>query len=153
MLHHEYEIVFILRPDLDEATVVACIEDYEALINDNDGSVLLRDDWGQRKLAYPIKRHLKGHYVLVTFLAPATLVAELERRIRINDKVLRFLTVKVADQVDVAARERQAAEERRVRADEAKARAEAEARAAEEAEAARLAAEEHLKNNEPEATL
>ncbi len=140
MLHNEYETVIIFRPDLDDAKTYGIAERLESVITENGGHLLFRDDWGKRKLAYPIQRHLKGHYLLLTHLAPAELVMELERRIRIEDNIIRFLTVKMADAVDIEPRLEQAAEYRHQQEIEAKARAEAEAAREAEAERARAAA-------------
>lgn len=127
MLLHEYETTLIIRPDLDDSATYGIVERMETVITENGGVLLLRDDWGKRKLAYPIDKQLKGHYVLLQFLAQADLVAELERRIRITDGVVRFLTVRVADAVDADARIAEATEVRERREAEAKARAEAQA--------------------------
>jgi small subunit ribosomal protein S6 len=143
LFQNEYEIVFIIRPDADDAATLEVIEKVEAIITENGGHPLTRDDWGKRKLAYPIKKHLKGHYVLVNFLAPAELIIELERRIRITDAIVRFLTVKRFDLVEIEPRLEQAAEQRRLREEEARARA-----AAEEAASARR--EEKAKNDKDE---
>ncbi len=115
MLHNEYETVVILRPDLDDAATYGLIEKFEQVITGNAGHLLIRDDWGKRKLAYPIQKHQKGHYVLISHLAPSSLVTELERRIRNEDSVIRFLTAKVADAVDVPVRLEQVAELRRIK--------------------------------------
>lgn len=139
---HEYELVLIARPDTDEPTTYAAIERVETSIADDGGHVLLRDDWGKRKLAYGIKKHVKGHYVVLHCLMKASQVTEVERRIRLDETLLRFLTVRVAEAVDVEARVAAAAEVRRVRDEETRRRAEAAAaaQAAAEAEAARHAA-------------
>jgi small subunit ribosomal protein S6 len=132
-LFHEYEIVVIVRPDVDDADVKSAIERAEETITSQGGHVLERDDWGKRKLAYLIKKHSKGYYVLVRSLALPTHIAELERRLRLDDRVIRFLTVKIAEAVDVEFLLEQAAERRKV---EEAARAEREAAAAAEAEPA-----------------
>lgn len=134
MLTHEYETVVIFRPDLDDADTRENIDKLEAIITDNDGTMLIKDEWGKRKLAYPIANHLKGHYVLYNFLGPATSIDEIERRIRINDKIIRFMTVKLDEDVDIPTKIANAAEERARREEEAR------IRAAQEAE--RLANEE-----------
>ncbi|MFK7928379.1 MAG: 30S ribosomal protein S6 [Myxococcota bacterium] len=134
-LFHEYETVVIVRPDLDDAETIAIIEKLEAIVTDRDGHLLLRDDWGKRKLAYNIQNHQKGHYVLLNHLSPASLVAELERNIRNEDRVVRFMSVLMDRDVDVPDRLEKAAETRAQRAAEAAARAEAEAKAQAEAEA------------------
>ncbi len=79
--------------------------------------------WDERKLAYPIAKHQKGHYLRLNYLSPATLVAEIERRIRIEDSVVRFMTVRLADAVDVPTRIEQAAVQRAQREEEMKRRA------------------------------
>ena len=144
VLHNEYETVVITRPDMDDADTATIIEKFESVIADNGGHLLIRDDWGKRKLAYPIRKHQKGHYTLISHLAPAPLISELERNIRIEDRVIRFLTVRIADAVDVPVRLEKAEEERKVRAEQqSKAKAEMEARAkAAEEERARREAEE-----------
>ncbi len=123
---NEYETMVVIRPDLDDPVTYAMVERFEGIITGNGGHILVRDDWGKRKLAYLIDKHQRGHYVLLSHLAPATLVSELERNIRNDDSVIRFMTVKMADDVDVATRIEQAALERERRAEAARARAEAE---------------------------
>lgn len=134
MLTHEYETVVIFRPDLDDAVTKENTAKLEAVITENKGTMLLTDDWGKRKLAYEIDRHLKGHYVLYNFLGDPAAIEEIERRIRINDSIIRFMTVKLEENVDIPARVATAAEERARREEEARVRAEEAA-----AEAARLA--------------
>ncbi len=128
---HEYETMIVIRPDLDDAVTSGIVEKLEAVITEKSGTILIRDDWGKRKLNYPIAKNQKGHYVLLNYLVKPAEVAELERKIRIDDNVVRFLTIKIAEAVDVPTRIEQAAEQRRQREIEAKARAEAEAREAE----------------------
>lgn len=105
---HEYETMIVIRPDLDDPVTTGILDKLEGVISGNGGDILLRDDWGKRKLAYPIKRHLKGHYVRLEFLAPPSIIKELERNIRIEDAVMRFLTVSISERVDVATRKAQA---------------------------------------------
>lgn len=124
MLHNEYETVVIIRPDLDDATTYGLVEKFEQVITGNGGHILIRDDWGKRKLAYPVAKHQKGHYVLLSHLAPASLVTELERRIRNEDAVIRFLTTRLGEVDDVPARIETAAEQRRVRAEQERLRRE-----------------------------
>lgn len=123
MLHNEYETVVIIRPDLDDSVTYGLIEKFEGVVSGAGGHILTREDWGKRKLAYPIQKHLKGHYVLLSHLAPSDLVTELERRIRNEDTVMRFLTTKIADAVDVPVRLEQAAEQRRLREEQERERA------------------------------
>jgi small subunit ribosomal protein S6 len=131
--HNEYETVVVLRPDLDDAQTYGIVEKLEKIIADNGGYLLDRDDWGKRKLAYPIAKHLKGHYVLLNHLAPAPVIAMVERHARIDDSVIRFMTVKMAGAVDVDLRVAQAEAERKKR-DEERARRQAEMEEQEEAQ-------------------
>jgi small subunit ribosomal protein S6 len=141
VLNNEYELTVIFRPDLDDAATAAGIEKVESIITENEGTLLLRDDWGKRKLAYGIKKHLKGHYVLLTFAAPAALITELERRMRLDDSILRFLTVQTGHHIDLDERVEEARVEQAQRDEAARLRAEAEATAA----AAAAEAEEQAK--------
>lgn len=128
MIHHEYETIAIVTPDLDEGTTQATVAKFNEVITSNGAQMLAVDDWGTRKLAYPIGKHLKGHYVLYHFAADAVVIDEIERRLRIDESVIRFMTVKLAEDVDVASR-MEAAEEARRRREEERRRAEVEAEA------------------------
>lgn len=129
---HEYELTIILRPDLDDADTYAIVEKIEGAITAGGAHLLERDDWGKRKLAYLIDKHQKGHYVLLNFLSEPQGILEVERIIRIEDRILRFLTVRVADAVNVADRVAEAEIANKRKAEE-QARLEAERAAAEEA--------------------
>jgi len=122
---HEYEIVTIIRPDLDDPTIESALSRVEGVVADAGGHALEREDWGKKKLAYPIQNHVKGHYAILRALADPGLIDELERRMRLDESVLRFLTVKVAEAVEVDVRLQQAEERKRLAAEE-KARREAE---------------------------
>jgi small subunit ribosomal protein S6 len=141
MIQHEYELVTIFRPDLDDTAMSADVERIEGIISENGGTMLILDDWGKRKLAYPVRKHLKGHYVLFNFLSTPNIIIELERNLRIIEPVIRFLTSKIGDSVDADVRIEQAAEQRERMAEEsARIKAEADARAQREEEAREAAA-------------
>ncbi len=123
MLSHEYETIVVVRPDIEDSSVFAIIEKFEQIVLGKAGHILDREDWGKRKLAYPIAKHQKGHYIRLLFLATSSVVAELERRIRNEDQVIRFMTVRVATEVDVPVRIEQAAVQRAQREEELKRRA------------------------------
>ena len=143
MLNNEYELMLIMRPDMDDGDTIALVEKVEGIITDNDGQLLLRDDWGKRKLAYAIKNHLKGHYVLLLFASPASTITEVERRLRNEEPIVRFMTVKVGDDIDVTERIEAAKIIQKQREEEAAARAAAEAEAAAAEAAAQKAAAEY----------
>lgn len=87
-----YEVVYILDPALGEEAIAAMIEKFKALV-ETQGTVAAIDDWGKRRLAYPINDLMEGYYVLMTFNAAAAVPAELDRIFRITDGVMRSLIV------------------------------------------------------------
>jgi small subunit ribosomal protein S6 len=90
-----YENVFIARQDISGAQVEALADSFTQLVADNGGEVKKREYWGLRNLAYRMRKNRKGHYVLFNLDAPPAAVAELERTMRINEDVIRYLTVRV----------------------------------------------------------
>ena len=90
-----YENVFIARQDISTAQVEALADTFTNLVAEQGGKVEKREYWGLRNLAYRIKKNRKGHYVLLNINAPGKAVQELERQLKINEDVLRFITVKV----------------------------------------------------------
>lgn len=90
-----YENVFIARQDISTAQVEALTDTFANLVAEQGGKVEKREYWGLRNLAYRIKKNRKGHYVLFNLDAPPAAVSELERNMRINEDVLRYLTVRV----------------------------------------------------------
>lgn len=91
-----YETVFILRQDLTAQQVEDLSKNFKKVLTDGNGKLLKEENWGLRTLAYKIKKNKKGHYVLFETEAPAATVAEFERKMSINENVLRFMTVKLA---------------------------------------------------------
>ena len=110
MIYTEYETIYVVKPELPEDALSALNEKIQGIISKNEGETLTFDDWGKRKLAYPIQKNSKGHYIYLNYVGPSSLVAELERHLRIEDNLLRFLTVKLGFDVDVEARRAQAYE-------------------------------------------
>ena len=94
-----YEQVCILRPSLSEEEITRIIDTATQLIQEDEGSIIFLNKWGMRKLAYPIKKESQGYYVLCDFAASPEVVAEIERKFRIDDAVLKYLTVKIADAI------------------------------------------------------
>ena len=87
-----YEVVYILDPALGEEAIAAMIEKFKALV-ETQGTVAAIDDWGKRRLAYPINDLMEGYYVLMTFTAAAAIPAELDRIFRITDGVMRSMII------------------------------------------------------------
>ena len=90
-----YENVFIARQDISGAQADALADAFTQLIAEHGGEVKKRENWGLRNLAYRMNKNRKGHYVLFNIDAPASAIAELERTMRINEDVLRYLTIRV----------------------------------------------------------
>lgn len=101
--HREYETVYILRPSAGEDVAQKTRDRVEGIISNGGGHLLRFDNWGSRKLAYPIKDKVegvtmeRGTYQYYRFIGPNDVVAEVERNLRILDPVIKFLTVKLED--------------------------------------------------------
>lgn len=90
-----YEHVFIARQDAAQAQVDELTTQVQTIIEQGGGKVTKVEPWGLRSLTYKIKKNRKGHYVLMNFDAPWAPVAEVERQLRLNEDVIRYLTVRV----------------------------------------------------------
>jgi small subunit ribosomal protein S6 len=90
-----YENIFIARQDISTTQVEALADTFANLVAENGGKIEKREYWGLRNLSYRMKKNRKGHYVLFNLEAPAAAVSELERNMRINEDVLRYLTIRV----------------------------------------------------------
>ncbi|NQZ95752.1 MAG: 30S ribosomal protein S6 [Myxococcales bacterium] len=134
----EYETTFIVQPEISDEGLTAIFERLDGILGSQESIRLMYDDQGRRRLAYEIENFQKGRYVTLMYLDEGKVVSDLERSLRLDDSVLRFLTVQVEDDVlDIEARTLEAAELERVRAQKAAERA---AREAEEATRAAEAA-------------
>ena len=92
-----YESVVIARQDISPAQVDTLADDLTKIIEENGGSIAKREHWGLRSLAFRIKKNRKGHYMLFNVDAPAAAIAEYERRMRINEDILRYMTISVEE--------------------------------------------------------
>lgn len=90
-----YENVFIARQDISPAQVETLADTFTAIVKERGGEVTKREYWGLRSLTYRIKKNRKGHYILLNIDAPPAAVHEMERNMRLNEDVLRFMTVRV----------------------------------------------------------
>jgi small subunit ribosomal protein S6 len=98
----EYETIYILRPDMANEAISAVNAKVKGVVEAGGGRLLKVENWGRRKLAYEVKKQLKGIYLFWRYLGDAGLVEEVERNLRLSDQVIRYYSVKVADNVDVA---------------------------------------------------
>lgn len=95
-----YETIFISNPDLSETERGQLFEKTKNLISEYNGILVVFDEWGVKKLAYDIKKKNRGHYVRLDFCGNGNLVDEMERFFRIDDRVLKFITIVLDKEVD-----------------------------------------------------
>lgn len=94
---NQYEVLYLITPELDEETNRSVIEKFAGIITGNGGEIVKQDEWGKRRLAYAIDYKTEGYYVLVNFNAAPEFPAELERNFRNDERILRYMvTVKEA---------------------------------------------------------
>ena len=106
----KYETVFISDPDLQDQTRTDLFDKTRNIITKENGIVIDFDDWGNKKLAYEIKKKSRGHYVCVTYGGTGVLVAELERNFRLTDDVLKFMTIVLSEDLTAEQLEKEAQE-------------------------------------------
>jgi small subunit ribosomal protein S6 len=100
-MNRTYEIMFIVRPDLDEAEIEKAITTFTGYITDGGGKVtnsLAEQKMGRRRLAYTVKKFNDGFYILLVAEAPASLISEIERRLRVSEQVIKFITVRMDEE-------------------------------------------------------
>ncbi|MDD5475446.1 MAG: 30S ribosomal protein S6 [Syntrophales bacterium] len=98
---NRYEVVYVAFHDLSTEDFDRQLERYLSIVTDYNGTIVKIDKWGKRKLAYPIQKRREGNYVLIDFVGDSAIIPEMERRLRIDDKILRYLSVKTSDKVDL----------------------------------------------------
>ena len=134
-----YETVIIVDPDLGETERVPVFQRVQEIIPQQGGLLVRLHEWGSKQLAYEIKKKTRGYYALFDFCGTGDLVNEMERYFRIEDRVLKYMTVLLDKEVDMEKVQEEMAEAERKRREEAE-KAEAEARAqAEKAQAEAVA--------------
>jgi len=94
-----YETIFIVQPDLADDDLKALSAKVQEIIVSMKGDLKKLEDWGMRKLAYPINKFSRGRYYYLRFDGDAALIAELERRLRLDDKVIRYQSVKLESEI------------------------------------------------------
>ena len=90
-----YECVYIARQELTAAQAEQLSKDFTKIVSSNSGEIKRQEYWGLRNLAYKIRKNRKGHYTMFHIEAPASTIEELERNMRLNEDILRYLTVKI----------------------------------------------------------
>jgi len=105
-----YETILIAHVDLSEDELSSLIARYGTIVTGQKGILVKVERWGKRRLAYMIKKQARGFYILIDYAGESAVVNELERNLKINDKILKFMTVLKDDAVDPAALEKEIAE-------------------------------------------
>jgi small subunit ribosomal protein S6 len=110
-----YEELFIVKPDTPEEEVDGFIEQIKSIITDGKGNIDKVDKWGIRKLAYRVQKYAEGGYVLVQFSSSPELVHEVERRMRVADMVIKFITVRIDEKIKKIEKRKKARDKRAAR--------------------------------------
>jgi small subunit ribosomal protein S6 len=97
-----YETLYILKPTLTDEETAANIAKIEEVLVKNGAEILATDKMGMRKLAYQVQKHERGYYTVVYYKAEGSLIAELERNLKFNEEVIKYLTVKYTKQNEIA---------------------------------------------------
>jgi small subunit ribosomal protein S6 len=140
-----YETIFIVSPNIAEDEIDAVINKTSSIIEGDGGIIIKIDKWGLKKLAYLIKKESQGYYVYLDYAGIPASVSEIERIFRIDDKVLKYLTIKLADSCDPEAiKEELASAEAALTSDKDEAKEEEKASPA---EAAKTTTEDEVKED------
>ncbi len=97
-LSRSYEIMFIVRPDVDEAEIEKIIETFSGYVTTGGGTVKNVEKMGRRRLAYTVRKFNDGIYILLIVDSPASLISEIERRLRVSEQVIKFITVRTDEE-------------------------------------------------------
>jgi small subunit ribosomal protein S6 len=97
-MNRTYEIMFIVRPDVEEADLDKLIEGFSATITSGGGEVKSVEKMGRRRLAYTVRKFNDGFYVLLNIAAEGKLITEIERRLRVSEPVIKFITVRMDEE-------------------------------------------------------
>src|SRR5271163_5169385 len=97
-MNRSYEVMFIVRPDVEEAELDKLIEGFSANVTSGGGEIKSVEKMGRRRLAYTVRKFNDGFYVLLTILAEGKLITEIERRLRVSEQVIKFITVRMDEE-------------------------------------------------------
>lgn len=96
-----YEHIFIVHPEAVGDDYAAILDKFKTILTEQGANILKVDEWGARKLAYPVKKQTRGSYVLMLFEAASEVIAEFERRLRLDEKIIKFQTIVLPNGVDI----------------------------------------------------
>ena len=115
-MNRVYEELFIVRPDVTDEEVDGIVEPIRGVVTNAGGTVDKVDKWGVRRLAYKVEKRNEGYYILMQFTTGgSTVVREVERRLRVNDAVMKFITVRIDEKLKKVDKRRKAREKRAAR--------------------------------------
>jgi small subunit ribosomal protein S6 len=97
-MNRTYEIMFIVRPDVEEADLDKLIEGFSANVTNGGGEIKSVEKMGRRRLAYTVRKFNDGFYVLLNVAAAGSLITEIERRLRVSEQVIKFITVRMDEE-------------------------------------------------------
>src|ERR1700761_9054010 len=97
-LNRSYEIMFIVKPDVEDAEIDKIIETFSGYVTGGGGVVKTTEKMGRRRLAYTVRKFNDGFYILLIVDAPASLISEIERRLRVSEQVIKFITVRTDEE-------------------------------------------------------
>jgi small subunit ribosomal protein S6 len=97
-MNRTYEVMFIVRPDVEEADLDKLIEGFSGNVTNGGGEVKSVEKMGRRRLAYTVRKFNDGFYVLMTVAAAGSLISEIERRLRVSEQVIKFITVRMDEE-------------------------------------------------------
>ncbi len=102
LLMNHYETLFVVKATLTQEEITAQVDKIKSVLDAEGAELLATNDMGMRKLAYPVQKNLRGYYTVLYFDAKGETIAELERNLKINEEVIKFLTVKYSNTKEVA---------------------------------------------------
>lgn len=97
-MNRTYEIMFIVRPDIEEAEIDKIVETFSGYVTQGGGAVKQTEKMGRRRLAYTVRKFNDGFYILLIVESPASLIHEIERRLRVSEQVIKFITVRTDEE-------------------------------------------------------
>ncbi|MEW6663314.1 MAG: 30S ribosomal protein S6 [Bacillota bacterium] len=92
-----YELLYIIKPDLDAEQTTATVEKFAELVRNNGGEIAKLDQWGKRRLAYEVQDYREGFYVLMQFKAEPAAASEVERILKISDNTIKYLITRIGE--------------------------------------------------------
>ncbi|MFH2013324.1 MAG: 30S ribosomal protein S6 [Pseudomonadota bacterium] len=96
-----YETIFITDPDIPEDDLDKIVDKLTGIVGDFDGKIISVKKWGKKKLAYRIKKRIKGYYFILNFLGNRDLTSELERVLKLDERILKYLTLRVDEEAEL----------------------------------------------------